>query len=136
MKALILRTVAAAALSGLFVGCGGPDGPVQVPVTGEVTLDGKPLEEGRILMRKVEGDGEAFSGEIRGGAYSLQAEPGKMSVEITASRIIPGKFDKANGTPEPVGEMYIPKKYNANTTLSAEVTPDGENQIPFVLASN
>ena len=74
-----------------------------------------------------------FAGTL---AVSLQAEPGKISVEITAPRIIPGKFDKSNGTPEPVGEMYIPKKYNANTTLSAEVTPDGENQIPFVLASN
>jgi hypothetical protein len=34
----------------------------------------------------MEADKRAFSGEIKGGKYDLKAEPGKMTVEITASR--------------------------------------------------
>ena len=106
----------------LSLGCSsGTTGPAEYPVTGTVTLDGKPVESGRILFRKV-GDGDrAYGGEITNGNYSFTSEPGKVKVEITASRIIPGKFDNSNGTPEPVGEMYIPKQYNSKTTLEAEV---------------
>ncbi len=58
-----------------------------------------------------------------------------MSVEITASRIIPGKFDNSNGTPEPVGEMYIPRQYNAATTLEVIVPEGGKSNADFPLSS-
>ena len=35
---------------------------------------------------------------------------------------------------EPVGEMYIPKKYNTASTLTATVKP-GSNTVPFELTS-
>jgi hypothetical protein len=120
----------------LALGCSsGPTGPAEYPVSGTVTLDGKPIETGRILFRKV-GDGEhAYRGEITNGNYSFTSEPGKVKVEITASRPVPGKFDTSNGTPEPMGEMYIPKKYNSQTTLEAEVKSSGDNALPFELVS-
>lgn len=132
---MVVRTIGVAAAVGLLIGCDGGGGPATAPVTGEVTFDGTPVADGRVLMRKVEGDGKAFSGEIKNGAYSLEAEPGTMAVEITASRPVPGKFDRSNGTPEPVGEMYVPAKYNARTTLKAEVTAGGGNRFPFELVS-
>lgn len=110
-----------------------PTGPAQFPVKGTVTFDGKPVESGRILFRKIgEGD-RAYGGEITNGDYSFPSEAGKVKVEITASRIIPGKFDTSNGTQEPVGEMYIPAKYNSKSTLEAEVKSSGDNTIPFDL---
>jgi hypothetical protein len=117
------------------MGCSsGSTGPKEYPVGGTVTFDGKPVETGRILFRKIgEGD-RAYGGEITNGNYSFTSEPGKVKVEITASRIIPGKFDNSNGTPEPVGEMYIPKQYNSKSTLEAEVKPEG-NTLPFELVS-
>lgn len=118
-----------------LAGCGGgPQGPALYAVSGAATFDGKPIETGRIEFRKAEGDGRAYSGEIKNGAYSLQCEAGKMTVSITASRIIPGKFDKSNpdDEPQPVGEMYIPKKYNDKTELKAEIKPSS-NDIPFAL---
>jgi hypothetical protein len=129
-----LRLLSCAML--LAMGCSsGTTGPAEYPVTGTVTLDGKPVESGRILFRKV-GDGDrAYGGEITNGNYSFTSEPGKVKVEITASRIIPGKFDNSNGTPEPVGEMYIPKQYNSKTTLEAEVKPSSDNTVPFELVS-
>ena len=98
-----------------------------------MTFDGAPVEDGRIQFRKT-GDGRAFSAPIKGGAYSLTCEPGEASVEIIASRIIPGKFDRSNGTLEPIGEMYIPKKYNSATTLKASLKA-GSNTVPFELTS-
>ena len=111
-------------LLGLFVvlaavGCGSDN---TLDVTGNVTFDGQPLDEGRILFRMVEGDKKAYSAPISKGAYTLKCEPGPVTVEVTASRIVPGKFDYSNGTPEPVGVMYIPAKYNSKTTLKAEVS--------------
>jgi hypothetical protein len=118
------------------LGCSsGPAGPQEYPVSGTVTLDGTPVESGRILFRKI-GEGErAYGGEITNGNYAFTSEAGKVKVEITASRLMPGKFDNSNGTPEPVGEMYIPKKYNSQSTLEAEVKPSGDNTLPFELVS-
>lgn len=101
------------------IGCG-PASKTE-RVSGVVDLDGVPVKEGRILFRAVNAEGRAFSGTITDGAYSLDCEPGRMRVEITASRLIPGKFDSSNGVKEPVGEMYIPKKYNARSELNVEV---------------
>ncbi len=133
------RTIASWTLS--FIGClllmgcgGGPTGPTLHKVSGSVTFDGAPVEDGRIEFRRAEGDKRAYSGEIKGGSYSLQCEAGKVTVAITASRIIPGKFDTSNpdDPPQPVGEMYIPAKYNEKSTLTAEVKA-GSNDIPFAL---
>lgn len=119
------------------LGCGGKsDGPELHSVTGTVTFDGAPVEEGRILFRPVSG-ASAHAGNIKDGKYEIEAVAGEMKVEITASRIIPGKFDTSNpdDEPAPVGEMYIPEKYNSKTELTATVNSDGDNTIPFELTS-
>jgi len=118
-----------------LTGCG-PSGPNLHRVAGTVTFDGKPVEEGRIQFRAVDGDQRAFSGMIESGEYELETVSGKMSVEITASRIVPGKFDESNpGEKVPVGEMYIPARYNSQTELTAEVPEGGAKQVDFVLTS-
>lgn len=115
-------------------GCSRPTGGrAEVQVKGNVTFNGTPVESGRILFREIEGSQQGFSGEIKQGSYSLTAVPGKMRVEITASRPIPGKFDYSNGEPAPVGEMYIPKKYNAESELTADVQAGKTNSFPFDL---
>lgn len=120
-----------------LVGCGSGDtGPALVTVKGSVTFDGAPVEEGRILFRKTDGDMKAYSAEIKAGNYSIETEAGKAAVEITASRPT-GEFDTSNpdDPPQPIGEMYIPEIYNSQTTLTAEVKTSGENTIPFELKS-
>ena len=122
----------------LSAGCGGStDAPDLFPVTGKVTFDGEPVEEGRIQFRQKEGSHRAFSGQIVKGEYRLEAEPGPMDVQIYASRPVPGKFDTSNPDedPQPVGEMYIPEKYNSRSELTAEVSASAENNIPFDLKS-
>lgn len=122
----------------MAIGCGGPggDAPELFPVTGTVTFDGKPISEGSILFRADGGTGAGYAAEIKDGNYEIETVPGEMKVEITASRIVPGKFGEAaspDEEPPPLSEMYIPEKYNTKSTLTAEVKADGENTIPFKL---
>lgn len=119
-----------------FLGCGGSNDGLQLyDVEGAVTFDGQPIENGKILFRKLDGDERGFAANIINGRYKLQSLPGEARVEIRASRIIPGKFDMSNGEPEPVGEMYIPKHYNRDSELTANVSSEGENEFGFDLTS-
>lgn len=136
MKSGLCRSVVLVGLAVILCGCGGgPKGPKLYSVSGEVKFDDKPVETGRILFRLKDGDQRGFAADVKDGKYSLKTEKGRMSVEITASRLIPGKFSNVNGKPEPVGEMYLPQKYNSKTTLEANVEEGKSNHFPFDLKS-
>src|SRR5690606_31258058 len=110
-----------------LTGCGSSDG-LQM-VSGTVSYNGTPLPEGRIQFRSLEGDQKAYAGGIENGEYSVRVAPGPASVEIRASRPVPGKFDESNpGEKEQVGEMYIPEKYNSRTELRVDVQPSTEKE--------
>lgn len=125
----------AACVLGFLSGCGSSDGPRLYTASGTVTFDGKPVETGRITFRGTNANDRTYAADITNGAYKLEVEAGPKIIEITASRLIPGKFDNSNGTPEPVGEMYIPKMYNTNSQLKEEVKAGGDNIFPFELKS-
>jgi hypothetical protein len=130
MKRVPLAAVALLAAG--LAGCSPGTEAKLYPVTGKVTFNGEPVKEGRITFKMSGPNGRAYSGAITDGSYDLKSEAGSAAVEITASRIVPGKFDKSNGTPEPVGEMYIPAKYNSATTLTKQVEAKS-NDISFEL---
>src|SRR5262249_35475108 len=114
--------------SGLY-GCG-PSEPAPVPGSGGVRLGGAPLPSGEIYF--VGRDGSVpEGGAINEGKYSLKARPGSKRVEIRAFRRVepppPKKIDPM--------QNYIPDKYNADTTLSAEVTVAGPNYFEYDLQS-
>ena len=140
MLSSIVRRTGLAVLSIGFAiataGCGGSAGPKVNTVAGKVTLDGEPIPEGTISFRNLGGNKGSFSGPIKNGDYSVQAEAGEMAVEIMATRPIPGKFDTTTnpGYKEQMVEMYIPKEYNSATTLKASVTGSA-TLPPFELKS-
>lgn len=105
----------------MLVGCMGSSDDL-VSVSGNVSFDGEPISEGRIQFRMNDGDRKAYSGQIIDGSYLVRVEPGPAKVEVRASRLIPGKMDESNpDDPQPVGEMYIPEKYNSRTELTAQI---------------
>jgi hypothetical protein len=118
-----------------LAGCGG-SGIELVPVQGNVSYDGEPISEGRIQFRMNDGDRKAYAGQIIDGKYAVEVEPGPASVQIRASRLIPGKMDESNpDDPQPMGEMYIPEKYNSRTELTAEIEGP-EDQEDFTLSAS
>jgi hypothetical protein len=109
-------------------------GPDTVKVTGKITYDGVPAEEGDITFIPPEPGGYSTSAPIgAGGVYTMDATPGEKRVEIRATRVVPGKANTDNpGSTDPAMEMYIPAKYNVDSTLKQTVSPDG-GTIDFAL---
>jgi hypothetical protein len=98
-------------------------------VSGTVTWNGAPLPDGDILFRPEDSSKVPEAGVIVDGKFQMEAKPGTNLVEVRACR--PSKFDPVMGATAP--EPYIPLKYNAKTTLKAEVTAEGSNSFTFEL---
>lgn len=118
---------------GSCLGCGAnTDG--RLALSGSVTLDGQPLEEGSISFLSVGSHTKSTTGgSIVDGKYSISAEQGLVAgtylVSISAA-------DMSDATPEglPSNGQYfpslIPPEFNeANHQI--EVSPDGPNTFSF-----
>ena len=138
--------IAFATLLVFAIGCANSsNGPETHQVEGQVTLDGKPIDDGEIVFRPLDSPDRSYGGRITKGSYSFESTPGRKQVEISAMGIVEGRQAKVGGTPgEPISEenpahVYeeiVPAHYNANSELTAEVTGDGVNKFDFELKSN
>jgi hypothetical protein len=106
-------------------GCGAKD---QVKVTGTVSWNAEPVSRGYITFFSAPLV-PAGGGPIEDGQFKFLSKPGKVSVQVTASR--EGKYDP--GEKAIAREQYIPPKYNRDTTLTADVTLEGQNEFEFAL---
>lgn len=104
--------------------------PSRFPVSGTVSIDGKPLDKGIIYFKTVS-EGSVDALDIVDGKFSGEVEPGERRVEITALRPAQG------GTPgmDAGEENYIPAKYNTKSTLSATVAEGQTNEFDFPVTS-
>ena len=124
-------------------GCGGGGNPDLHGVTGKVTLDGQPLETGTIAFDPEMGtSGPNSGGEILNGSYEIPAMSGlkEGSYEVTIRSFRKTGRQIPAGEPAPPDAMvdevaqFIPKKYNAPTTLKAQIKA-GENTHDFALSA-
>ena len=60
----------------------------------------------------------------------MQAKPGKKRVEIQATR----ETNRVSDAGVRVFELYIPRRYNKESELTADITWDGKNEFNFNLA--
>ncbi len=123
------------------VGCSGGDGLPRESLSGTVTLDGQPLESGLIQFEPTKPDIPTMTGgEIKNGSYSVPrsegAVPGPYRVLITSNpkeaEIDPDEGEMPGMVPMPKA-AGIPSKYNAQSTLTAEVEAGGNNVFDFDL---
>ena len=107
----------------------------RIPICGEVTLDGKPIEQGTITMEPADGKGKSAGGEIVNGKYQLVGEAapslGKKIVRIyavhkTGRRVRDGFSATGRMLEESV--PCIPDIYNAQSILTCEVVAGRPNQ--------
>lgn len=110
------------------LGCG-PKGPTMVPVSGNVTLDEKPLAEGTIYFKTVQ-TGASDPLPIKQGKYEGKVSEGERRVEITAYRTKVVGTDKMKGE---VQEALISSKFNSESKLTAKVVSDGKNTFDFAV---
>jgi hypothetical protein len=116
-------------------GCssGLPYGDVQ----GEVTLDGKPLDEGVVRFVPIDGKTPTASALIEGGKFSERVPVGSHRVEISSPKLPKGFTSSKQlkrGTVDEGSalEELIPECYNTRSELRAEVK-QGPNPVRFDL---
>jgi hypothetical protein len=102
----------------LLAGCGG-DGRIQL--SGRVTFDGQPIDQGTIDFLPADGQGPTAGGLIEGGRYSVRVAPGMKRVEIQGFREI-GREKVVDFDPDspvvPITQPFVPAQYNTESTLS------------------
>src|SRR5262245_12971451 len=108
----LLATLGVAVL--LFAGC---QSDPFVDVSGTVTLDGQPLQEGEIIFLAPDSSTTPSSGTIKDGQYKCRASRGMKKVQINSVRDTGRK--EMDGWP--IRESIIPQRYNTKTELTADV---------------
>jgi hypothetical protein len=131
----------AALVTGLLLlgGCGGPEDDLpRQEVTGSVILQGEPLSDGMIQFRPESNQGTFASASIKDGKYAIARNEGPVAggyrVIITSppqSTATPAEGGPGKAPPSPPDR--IPKKYNASSTLNAEVRAGSPNVFDFDL---
>jgi hypothetical protein len=134
-----------------LAGCQGNGRIATVPVTGTVTVDGKPLEQGTITF-ETPGKRPA-SGEIKAGnivnvmtyVASDGVPTGNHTIAITATAASaaaavpkdPGQPMVVDANYMGVGQSLIPARYNnpATSGLTAEIKSTGKNSLQLELQS-
>ena len=118
-----VRAVFAAIFSIVLIpllGCG----PATGTISGTVTVDGKPVENGVISFIPVEGGKvQPVTVDIQGGKYSAEAVAGPKLVQISAP-VVTGRRKEYEGPNAPlvdITEESIPARYNSDSELKFDV---------------
>lgn len=141
MKPIVISSLVAALIA--LHGCSGANGPKTMRVRGDVSIDGKPIEDGTIDFVSEDGSPPA-QGPIKAGHFDLPPQSGPLvektyRVEINALRktgkTVPDVMGDGSATMDEL-ENIIPPMYNARSTLKATISPDAsKNQFDFKLDS-
>lgn len=136
----VRRVGSAAVLSIGILGlalAGGCGGQTKAQVSGTITLDGVPVENGVIQFYPTGGAGQTAGGGIENGKYKVEASVGEMTVTVTASKVV-GK-QKLYDTPDsPVVDKVvevIPDEYNKVSTLKVTLKAGANQNVDFELKS-
>ena len=124
-----------------LAGCGETKSS-RAEIRGEVTLDGKPLEQGAIRFIPVQaGSGTATGGDIKAGKYRIPADRGAAlgtnRVEVTALRATGKRVPNPMGKPGDTVEMFegaVAARFDSASTLTKVVEP-GSNTANFAVES-
>ncbi len=146
-RPILLRTA-------LLLGCGPSNSLGRRAISGSVSLDGVPLDQGSIeFAPQGNREGVGTGAMLLNGQYSTSTlkglPPGKYVVRISSAEPHEKNSSKrANGPPGrgtsgPAGPAgfdmtgikrnRIPARYNAESQLFVEVTEEGENKFDFKL---
>jgi hypothetical protein len=127
----------ALSLLALLAGCG-PDNPLgRKALSGKVTLDGSPLDQGSIELHPMFQGGVQSGGTISAGSYSIPAHegvtPGKYRVSIIdfvpTPPLPPGHMPGDILPPSPPHK--VPADWNTKSQHTIEVKAEGPFEFDF-----
>lgn len=127
VRTTTVRWLAAGVLFGLL-GCGGAS---RVPVKGEVTYAGTPIDNGTIVFVPATSSTDEQTSHpkagtrIENGKYEFEPNfgpfPGPYRVEVTWDKKTGRKVSTGDADMRDETKQMLPDKYNANSTLKTEV---------------
>lgn len=127
----MLKYVLAAIALLMLSGCRDPNSPQAV--SGSVTFQGKPLDQGTIEFTAPDAPAP-FAALISDGKYDIPAAqglvPGNCKVRITSTEAFPITPEEyAAGKTAPPAKERIPEKYNAASQETVEVKSGNANRF-------
>jgi hypothetical protein len=135
-RAFVFGFIPAVIILGALGGCSDPLDRQEV--TGEVTLKGKPLDDGIIQFDPVDGQTTGDGAQVTNGKYRIPREkglsPGKYKVTLYGGDGRSGAGDASPDSPyagTKPGQDRIPEEYNKKSTVVKEVTKGGPNKFDF-----
>ncbi len=115
----------------LLVGCSGES---LMPVSGDVTLDGNPIEKGTIRFMPVDGVGPAAEAKIEQGRYEVLVPAGKKNVFIRGLKTIGHNYPSGpEGPAIPDYEELVPTRYERPGAIQCTIV-EGDPRRDFELA--
>jgi hypothetical protein len=137
------RLAAPLAAVAALAGCGGADVYDRLPISGQVTLDGKPLQDGYVVFEPKAGQPTQSGGMIQGGKFDVPREDGAVaglySVGIFSGATAPTGVEVATPEAEKAsrrgrGEI-VPRRYNIDSILTSEIKAEGPNVFQYELST-
>ncbi|QDU64818.1 hypothetical protein Pan216_57110 [Planctomycetes bacterium Pan216] len=118
----------------LGTGCARDQRAITTKIVGRVTFNGDPLRDGRIVLRAIEPHSLSTAGVIENGIFTMEAALGPKRVEIVSYRKVPGMMTELNpGEEVPIVRQVIPEQFNRESTLIADIHPNGDRRFSFDL---
>lgn len=120
----------------LLTGCLGEETDGRLALSGTVTFQSEPLDQGSIEL--VADDGSQQTGApVVNGEFSIPApqglRPGTFIVRVFSTEEPASDEPTAPGpeSMEPQGKERIPAEFNVESKLTAEITENGDNHFTF-----
>lgn len=147
LSTLPVRGVMTALCASLISGCGGGvsdiDAPLRRAIVGEVTLDGRPLSQARILFEPAASAGvnTQASAEVVDGKFSIPMDRGpavgeyRVLFDALILEDVEAVAQAQRGLRPKLERVDIPKRYTSPPGLPAVVSFDGPNELRFELMS-
>jgi len=127
----------------LLSGCG-PGGPAKAPVSGQILVDGQPVQGLRVTFAPVGSDKSPYPGPgsygetDQDGRYTLVSVKDKRRGAVVGPcRVRVRMASRAGPDVDPrqaARARQLPPRYNDETELTFEVPPDGTNAADFKLS--
>lgn len=125
------------AMSVAATGCGTENELGRLRVSGSVTLNSQPLDQGQIEFTPSQSTGVSGGTMIADGKYEISEQkglpPGTYTVRIYSTDEKATKVEGPPGESEVSAIERIPANYNVNSEITVEVTTDGENKFDFTI---
>jgi hypothetical protein len=127
-----------------LAGCGGgaTDDLPRQPVSGTVSLDGRPLARGYIQFQPLGEQGVAAGGDVTDGKYGIDLAQGPIPGEYKVIISSAGASGPSSAEPPPPPGAPtmpppdpIPARYNTESTLTAKVEAGRPNKFDFSMTS-